>query len=151
MGDRDLLESVVTEVFRSALPSAGDNLAGFAEDAERSLRATRVFSGVTVRRVGDPRCLLDIRAEVGRSAESLQAVSDALCSAWVSMAYEGFEASSCVWFREAMVLRFVTAMEGARLFVTGRVLVSGGPYLELVQRFEGAFGSLPDRRDDHGG
>ena len=138
----DVFESVISEVVSTASASSGDNLTGFVYDAEHYLSENEVLVDVSVRRTAEPRCLLVIDARVTDKATTLQDVASTLREAWVSLAYAEFEASSCAWYREATLLRFVTVMSGPRLFVTGRVIASGGPYDRLVERFVREFGEL---------
>src|SRR5262245_5359216 len=117
-----MIERVIRLAVTSNQPSSADNLAGFSADAVHYLGRTGVLDDIQVQHGGEPHCLLDIEAAVTDRAQTLQDVSATLKQAWTALAYSDFEASSCVWYADGAVLRFVTAMEQRSLFVTGVVV-----------------------------
>ena len=135
-----MIERVIKQVLAAAPLSTGDNLLGFEIDFAEFVG--RRFHDVSVRRTKDPAWVLDARAAPGKRISSLQDVSRRLQAVWAAIAYPEFEASSCVWYREATVFRFVTAVSSEGLCVTGRIVVSGGPYDRMVRVFERDFHRL---------
>jgi hypothetical protein len=139
-----MIERVIQMLVADGYPSSGDKLAGLSVDAEHYLSQSGILEEVSVRQTGEPECLLAIQATVTSRAQSLQDVSTTLRRAWAALASSAFEASSCAWYQDATVLRFVTVMKGG-VFVSGEVVAQGGPYAQLVEKFEHEFGDM------HGG
>lgn len=137
-----MIEGVIAAVRANSQPSFGDNLLGFSIDADHYVAESGVLVDVDVRTTRDAECLVDVRATVADHVQSLQEVSSALREAWTPLAYSDLQATSCIWYREATVLRFVTAMHDPGLFVTGRIIARGGPQPRLVERFLKDFGAL---------
>ncbi|MGB2718033.1 MAG: hypothetical protein WBC51_27850 [Vicinamibacterales bacterium] len=137
-----MIEAVIQAVRGQGQPSSGDNLAGFAIDADHYVAEGGALVDVDVRTTDRPECLVEVRATVADHVQSLQDVASALREAWTSLAYSDLQATSCGWYREATVLRFVTAMQRPALFVTGRIVARGGPQERLVERFIRDFSAL---------
>ena len=138
-----LIDSVIDGLMATAAPSSGDNLSGFVLDADHDLfELSSIFTDRRIRITDDPSCLVVIEATVSDSVETIQAVSQALRTLWIGLAYADFQASRTVPYREATVLRFATYMARGNLFVTGRIVAGGGPYSNLAEEFERRFGKL---------
>jgi hypothetical protein len=141
-----MIERVIQMVSTGSYPSSGEGLARFATDAQHYLSQGGILEDVEVDPTDEPTRLLAIRATVTSRAQTLQDVSRTLRQAWTALAYAEFEASSCEWYEDGTILRFVTAMrQGGGVFVSGEVIAQGGPYAQLVERFEHDFGDM------HGG
>ena len=138
----ELIDAVIDGLIATAHPSSGANLSGFAMDMDHALYMAKELAEFRIRRTDGPRCLLIVEATVADEAERLPDVSRALGRIWTDTAYAGFQASACVRYREATVLRFATHLASANLFVTGRIVAAGGPYTALVDRFERTFRKL---------
>jgi hypothetical protein len=135
-----VIERVIQHVLSTVPISTGYNLDGFEIDTEEFLG--RSFPDPIIRRTKEPTCVIDARATVGTGLSSLQDVSHELTTVWNAIAYSSFEASAIEWHRNATVLRFVTVISNEAFCVTGRIVVSGGPYDQLVEAFERDFGPL---------
>ena len=135
-----MIERVIAQVLASVPVSTGDDLSGFWHDADEFLG--RQFCDAVVRSTNDPACLIDARATLDEEVTSLQDVGSRLKEIWDAIAYSAFEASSFSRYREASVFRFVTVITGDVFCVTGRIVVSGGPYERLADKFERDFHRL---------
>lgn len=137
-----MIEETIDLLLARLPRSSGDNLAGFVIDCDFALsELDEVFPVVEVNETQDPRSMVDVAVTVADSVPSIQRVHEALMSAWARLAYREYQAVGCTWYREAMVLRFVTASLG-RLLVTGTIVARGGAYPKVVADFERDFSSL---------
>jgi hypothetical protein len=136
------IDAVIEHLLAIAAPSSGENMLGFVIDLDHALFERPDLTEPHIRATDDPRCLVVAETAVGDSVQSLQEIAAALRDVWDGIAYKDFEASSCVWYEEATVLRFATCLERGHLFVTGRIVVSGGPYPMLVESYNRDFGWL---------
>jgi hypothetical protein len=136
-----LIERVIADIAGRLPPSSGDNLTGFVIDADHFLGECDAFESVEVDRSTNPRSLLEIRAEVAVSVNTVQEISHALLDAWQSIAYTHFQASAVHFYKEATVLRFVTVISNDAFYVSGAVRVAGAHYPALVQRYDRDFGA----------
>ena len=136
-----MIERVVAEVARTLPPSSGDNLTGFLIDADHFFGESRALRSVEVDRSADRSSLVEVRAEVAPSVETVQDLSDALVKAWQPIAYSHFQAFAIHWYMEATVLRFVTVISDDSFYVSGTVRVAGSHYPTLVERYERDFGA----------
>jgi hypothetical protein len=99
-----------------------------------------MFESVRVQRTDDPSCLLRINLVAFATTPTLQKISAALRQAWAKLVYFGFEASMIEQYRDATVMRFVTATENGGLCVTGEVIASSPAHEQLVLQYEEGFG-----------
>jgi hypothetical protein len=136
------IESVIDRLIEVGSPSSGHDLEGFVADADHAIFMSHALTDSRVRLAGDSRALLAIDTTVSATTEKLQDVSRALRDVWAELAYKSLQASAITWYREATILRFATYAEQFGMFVTGRIVASGGPYAQLVDRFERDFGKL---------
>jgi hypothetical protein len=139
------IDHVIQSLSAAGYPISGDALATFSNAAELHFGKGGVLDHIDVHQTGELERLLEIRATVTKRAHTLQEVSAALRPAWAALAFSEFEASTCTWYQDGTVLRFATAAEqGGRggMFATGEVIVSGGTYSSLVERFENEFGDM---------
>lgn len=139
--DQDrMIERTIQRVMESTAPSSGDDLLGFEIDADHFFGENEALVNATVSRTEDLSCMLELRGEVADHISSLQQLSGVLNEIWQSLAYSHYESSSCEWYQEAMVFRFVTVISGDDFYVSGRMIVGGENYSRLVNRFENDFG-----------
>ena len=113
---------------------------GFEIDAEHYFGSNEALVNATVSRTEDLSCMLEMRGEIASHISSLQQIGGVLNKIWRNLAYAHCECSSCEWYKEAMVFRFVTVISGDAFYVTGRMIVGGENYSRLVERFENDFG-----------
>ena len=137
-----MIPELIARLRETIPPSEGDNLLGFQMDCDVFFGEADSIDDVAVAKTTDPYELLRIRVRLGPSAATLQDVSRALTTAWQSVAYSDFQATSLEWFQEATVLRFVTVIGGARFYVSGCAIATGPTYPSLVTAFHRDFGAL---------
>jgi hypothetical protein len=137
-----MLPELIARLRETIPPSEGDSLLGFKMDCDVFFAEDPLIDEVAVARTTDPSELLRIRVRLALNAATLQDVSRALTTAWQNVAYSEFQATSLEWFQEAIVLRFVTVISGARFFVSGCTVATGPTYPSLVSAFHRDFGSL---------
>ena len=143
-----MIENLIDQVVSALPPSSGADLSGFTLDLDHALWKKRgTFTSAQIKRSPDPACLVEVTAVVSDSAKSLQEVKKSLLDIWRSTAYTFFQASSCIWYQEATVLRFVCISSSEKFFVSGAITASGGPYERLAKEFEQKFGPLPSLRN----
>ena len=135
-----MIDDVIERVLAWASPSDGDNLLGFALDAEHAFENTGVFDSVGVECTNDPSRLLVVRLIATETTPTLQHIAIALREAWSGLYYLGFEASVMEQYRDAIVMRFVTANATGALCVTGEVIATSPVYERLVAVHEENFG-----------
>ena len=141
-GVTEPIEHVIDRLIEVGSPSSDTSLEGFVIDADHAIFMSHALTNSRVQITGDLRVLLAIDTTVSATTEKLQDVSRALRDVWAELAYKSFQASTITWYREATILRFATYSEQFGMFVTGRIVASGGPYADLAHRFEQDFGKL---------
>jgi len=134
-----VMDDVIARTLAWARPSDGDNLTGFVMDADHAFESTEMFDSVHVERTGDASRLVVIRLVVGKNVPTLQSVASALREAWSGLAYLGFQASAIERYRDATVMKFVTATDDGGLCVTGEVIAVSAAQERLVAEFEQNF------------
>lgn len=78
--------------------------------------------------------MLELSAELSPTAGTLHQAKEAARQLWANLHYETFEATSWNIGPEVATLRFVTAVPGVGLCVTGRLLIGGEHYARLVRK-----------------
>lgn len=136
-----MIESVISLVQQSCLIAAGSNISGFITDVDFAFYQSTMFKEVDITTSSDKNSLIRARALISPAAHSVQQIGDALLSICNYIGFNHFTASSIKWYREATVLRFVTAASET-LYVTGTVVASGPKYPRLVERYDQDFGNL---------
>ena len=140
-----MLESLIIQIASTIPPSSKRNLEGFSLDLDFALwRAKDVITSAKVSHTDDPHRLIIINATIAENVNALSEVLLALKNIWASVTYNYFEASSCEYYQEALILRFVTIMSDKQLFVSGAMMVQGKKYQELISRHEGKIGPAVD-------
>jgi hypothetical protein len=135
-----MIERIIKRVMDSTSPSSRDNLTGFEIDADHYFGSNEAFANATVSRTDDLSCMLEMRGEIADHISSLQQIGGVLNEIWQNLAYAHCEASSCEWYKEAMIFRFATVISGDAFYVTGKMIVGGEHYSCLAERFENDFG-----------
>jgi hypothetical protein len=139
-----MIEKITSEIVTTLPPISGADLGGFTEDLRYALWKNRsVLASAQVERTPDPSRLLSVAVTVSDAAASLQDVKQSLLDVWRYCAYTYFQASSCDWYKEATVLRFVSVIARKDHFVSGQIIAGDGPYAQLVEEFEQQFHQLP--------
>lgn len=135
-----MIERIIRHVVESTSPSAGDNLMGFEIDARHYFGSNEAFIDATVSRTEDVCCLIEMRGVMSSRISSFRQLGGVLNEVWQNLAYAHCECSSCEWYKDAAVFRFVTVMSGDGFYVTGRMVVGGEHYSRLVEKFENNLG-----------
>ena len=134
-----IMDEVIARTIVWARLSHGDNLTGFIIDAEYAFEETEAFDSVQIESTEDPARMLVIRLVAHKSVPTLQSIADALREAWLHLAYLGIQALAIEQYRDATVMRFVTATEDGGLCVTGEANATSPVYERLVTEFEQNF------------
>jgi len=137
-----MIERVIKNVTDQLYPSFGDNLLGFSIDSEYYLEEQEKFNSVDVKVTSNNLCLITADITISADMPSLQSINHSLYEVWQSIQYSYFEASSCQWFQEATVFRFVTIICDSGFYVTCEFNVTGNTYSKLVKRFENDFKAI---------
>ena len=135
-----MIDEVIASVLAKARPSSGGDLDGIVIDADYAFENESTFEEVEIARTTQPECMLEITARAPERMTMLQHISHALREAWQSLAYSDFQATSILWYRQAMIMKFVTSNIEGTLCVTGRVIITAPRYSEMVLAFERDFG-----------
>jgi hypothetical protein len=135
-----MIERIIQLVVESTSPGSGDNLTGFEIDAQHYFGSNGAFINATVSRTGDVFYMFELRGELASHISSFQQLGSVLNEVWQNLAYAHCECSSCEWYKDAMVFRFVTVISGDAFYVTGKMVVGGEHYSRLVERFENNLG-----------
>ncbi len=115
---------------------------GFAIDVEHYLDSCEAIDNISVSETQDHVCLLEIRGDITDQVSTVQEINKVLAAVWQGLAYRNFQATSCQWYREATIFRFVTVVSGNSFYVTGKIVIGGGKYPLLVERYDQDFGML---------
>ena len=135
-----MIEPLITQVAAEVPCSSGDNLLGFEIDTVHALlNRSPAFKTADVTKTNDPMALIHARIEIQDDLSGLGEVEAALGQVFQMIAYRYFSAMSIRAFQEAVVLRFVTVVDGRQFFVSGRMVATGGSYPSLVRKFETGF------------
>jgi len=135
-----MIEEIIRE-WSSRLPrSSGDNLTGFIMDADWALGEIEGAKEVDVNGSDDP--LSMVNALVTFEVSALHLIAQGLASAWPRFAYQDLAVVSIQRYREATVMRFITAASEGKLCVTGTVVATSPNYAHLAAEFDHQFGSL---------
>lgn len=134
-----IIDDVIASVLAWARLNEGSNLDGFIMDADHAFESTDTFDSVNVEATSDPSRLLLIRVVARETTSTLQEIANAMQTAWSQLVYLGFEASMINRYRDATVMRFVTASNDGHLCVTGEVVATSPNYEALVADYEANF------------
>jgi hypothetical protein len=122
------IEDEITNCLRRTPISDGDNLLGFEIDLLAIIENRNLFVAPSVRRTGDPRCILMATCELAEPPVPANIVLNTLKEMWLEhLAYRHAEAHSVEVSPEQISLRFVTTTgdTSGDICVTGKIIVSG--------------------------
>lgn len=128
-----MIEQTVDYILSKNNPECAD---GWLADAEHYFCDHVAWSAASAERTNDPRCLLELKAIVSTSVESLQKLRAIADEIWKELAWSHYQASGHTAYREASVLRFITVVRDDSSCTTGRMIIGGDHYGELVRRAE---------------
>ena len=142
-----MIELTIKQIAEKIPPSSGANLSGFTQDLDYAFwKSKDVFSPYKISTTAVPHQLVIVKAQIVDTVKDLQVVFETLSTAWTSVMYRHFEASSYTYYKEAAVFRFVTVMRNELLFVSGAIILEGEKYNQFIseygQKFEQTHGSL---------
>lgn len=135
-----LIDRVIQSVVESHSPSSGNNLLGFEFDAEHYFGYNEIFADTKVVPYDNPLCMFELRGQISEQVPSIQHLQSRLVEIWQILAYKYFQATSIEFFKETVVVHFVTVISSERFYVTGKMVVGGRHYLRLVEQYEKDFG-----------
>lgn len=148
----DPVEEVIRSLLGRISVSSGDDLLGFVLDLQHEIESV---DGITRSWVRDQPSLLSMVSVFAEFADGIPSIQDlGLRIQRVSDAvmYPAFRCSSLRWYRDAAVVRFVTASKERHLCVTGTIVAVSKDYPELVKRFDATYssmvGPLPEMDDE---
>lgn len=126
-----VFEQIVEQIASSQRTGGCD---GWLIDAKHYFGENQAWLASSAEVTNDPRCLLALKAVVAPTVESIVQLERILREIWIELCCPDFEATAFETYREASILHFATA--GASSAITGRMIVSGSHYFELVRRKE---------------
>lgn len=135
-----MIESIIELIQKTHSPSTDENLMGFVQDMDYALWKHKAFKKCKTKRTSDPNCLIRACVKIAAKVRSVQEIADAFEKIGNEIGYNELKVISIKWYSDATVLRFVTAMHGADLFVTGTVVASGRRYPKLVESYNAEYG-----------
>ena len=125
------------ERIAATLPAACPD--GWLYDAKHYFCEHKAWTKATVFRREEHCCMLELKALVSEEVESLHELRRVLLEIWQNLAWQYFEASAFVSYKEAAVLRFITVNRNEKSYLAGRMIVGGNHYYELTRRWAGKF------------
>jgi hypothetical protein len=137
-----MIEDIVTNVLQHMQISTDENLTGFMIDADYALGEQELFESVAVMAGDGQRSAVNAVLRIKDSVEMIQEVAQAFLQAWPEITYSEFSSFAIQRYIEGTVLRFVTAVPGGELCVTGTFIATSGRYGQLVERFNTDYGPM---------
>jgi hypothetical protein len=132
-----MIEKVIGEIVATYLPYGGNDLDGFWYDTDWYFESSNAFNfPIEVIRTNKPESMLEISTSVSSNIDTLHSLNQAIDEIWRKLKFNYFEATSLTWYQEKGVFRFVTLPQEKGSYVTGKLIISGDNYLNLVERFE---------------
>lgn len=128
-----MIEQTIDYILSKSTSGCAD---GWLADAEHYFCEHVAWTAASANRTNDPRCLLELKAIASSSVESLQNLRAIEEGIWKELAWSHYQASGHTAYREASVLRFVTVVRDDSSCTTGRMIIGGDHYSELVRRAE---------------
>ncbi|MFL6333540.1 MAG: hypothetical protein ACJ754_09555 [Pyrinomonadaceae bacterium] len=135
-----MIERIIQQVVESTSPGAGDSLTNFEIEARRYFGSNEAFLNPTISRTENSLCMFQLRGELASRISSFHQLGGALSEVWQNLAYAHCECSSCEWYKDSAVFRFVTVISGDAFYVTGKITIYGAHYSRLVKKFENNLG-----------
>ena len=137
-----MIEDVITLALQHMRIHGGDDLRGFAIDADYALAEQEAFASVLVTISDDVRSAVNGRIEIKDSIDMIQDVAQAFLQAWPEITYPEFSSFAVQRYIEGTVLRFITAVPGGELCVTGTFIATSNSYKRLVHRFNADYSKI---------
>ncbi len=132
-----MIEKVIKDITSTYLPYAGVNLDGFWYDTDYYFESSGAFHlPVEVFRTNKSDSMLEITTKVSDTIQTLHSLNQAIEGVWQKLKFNYFEATSIIWYRERGIFQFVTMPQENGSFVTGKIIIVGGHYSNLVKRYE---------------
>lgn len=129
-----MIEETIQDVAAGTVASSGDNLTGFEIDLDHALFQAGLAEDARIIRSDDDVSMLNVSIALPASFGSIAQVSLALAEVLMVIAYDTFHAAAFAYYRDAAILRFVTAVPSQGLRVTGTILVHGTSYEKLAEK-----------------
>jgi uncharacterized protein with HEPN domain len=127
-----MIEDVIKHLM-ATVPAVCED--GWLDDAGHYFCHAEGLSKAAAFKREQPDCLLELKGIVSPSVSTLIDLRTLQQRVWQNLAFSTFEASSVTFYREASVLRFITAHNKSSC-LTGRMVIGGNHYYELVRRSE---------------
>jgi hypothetical protein len=132
-----MIETLIRQLADTLPPSSKGDLDGFSQDLDHAFwEARKVFASAKISLTSNPLRLIEVTATVVDNVANLADVTRTLQNIWASVAYTYFEASNCEWYREGVVLRFVSIIQQSRFFVSGALVVEGDSCMWLIAEYQ---------------
>ncbi len=121
------LQQTKLRVAEAFSESPGCDLDGMLDDIRHALDRSGLFTGISGRKTGSRRHLVETRCRTLPIATPRHALVE-LNRVWLEeLRYSDFEAHAFMAAERALVLDFITAARSARLYVTGLIIVDLTP------------------------
>ena len=131
-----MIESTIQHISSNFPQSSGDNLLGFRIDTDAALNREKLLHSYELQLRDDPLSMINVTANLAKIVENLADVSRILRDVWSDLAYDHFEASAILRYRDATILRFITVISDESFFVSGTIRVIGDQYPKLAANYE---------------
>lgn len=128
-----MIEQTIDFIISTCKPQCSE---GWLDDANHFFGENKAWTNSNAVVTKDARCLLELKAIVSPSVNSLRDLRIIQREIWQNLAWSSFEASAINDYHEASVLRFITVVKGNSSCTTGRMIIAGDHYHELVRRAE---------------
>lgn len=128
-----MFEELIDSIISKCNPK---NELGWLLDAEHFFCENKSWLASSADFADEPRYLLELKALLAPSVGSFKQLRNIMREVWGELCWSNFEASAINEYREASVLKFITVARGGSSSMTGRMLISGAHYFELVRRNE---------------
>ena len=140
-----MIETLIKQIAEKIPPSSGGNLDGFFTDLDYALcNAKDIISAHKISITKDPYNLILVKAIGADDVTNLPDITRSLKNLWASVTYRYFEASSYAWYKEGIVLRFITVVTDEQFFVSGAIIVQGKKCQKLVSEHQQKIGRSYD-------
>ena len=140
-----MIEQTIRRVM-STIPAKCDE--GWWYDAEHFFCEHKSWKKAAAFIRTDPSCLLELKGIACEDIESLRDLRTIQQSIWQELAWSHYQASSVTFYRQASVLRFITVVRDESSCLTGRMIIGGNHYYELVRRWNGPIEEFPESKFD---
>jgi hypothetical protein len=124
-----LIEQIIDEVLRT---HKADRAVGWLYDANHYFDEDPAWEIAKSVLNDDPRCVLEMKAILQQNCPTLSDVQLAMQRIWSKMSWYYWNSTSFTFYNQAAVLRFATMSHGKSSCLTGRMIVAGNRYLEVL-------------------